>query len=768
MYKPMQTHNRSFIKSSCSYLAILSCFVCLPLPVYAYYTSGSCKACSTGCSSGYTSTKPSSSQCYTNSSSYFSCSSASDVTCYKNANICSSTTYPYTSKSNATMSGACTGYRSTAGGACSGSSTTYYKSFTCDTNYCLSGSACYRYYSSCSAYNSSYRASDGRCGSTKYASTVRNSSCGYHTCYTGGYTVCSATTYPYTSITNATMSTTKCTGRRGTVGGSCTTSSNATYYSGYSCNSGYCGTNCTTSCSSSCPTGYDYTSVASGKCYTGSKSYTNCSSCSSTNCYAIANVCNSTTYPYTEKSNATMSGACTGYRSTSGGACSGTSTTYYKSFTCDTNYCLSGSDCYRYYSSCSAYSSSLRATDGRCGSTIVDSTVRNSSCGFHVCYSRGYTVCSASTYPYTSSTLPDNAADVSGNSCTGRRGTVGGACTTSSDATYYSSFTCSANYCKYSSACYTVCPVATYTYTSSTLPDNSSGTGSCTGRRGTSGGTCTTTSNATYYSDFTCDTGYVKVGSKCEPTYTSCEDAGYWPDEDGMCCSSADIYLTDGTTTTCYDSCVNHCSSASYPYTSSTLPNNSTGTGSCTGYRTCSSTSSGTYYSGFTCKSGYCKSGSTCYKYCSTSSYPYYSGNKPSNSTLSGSTCTGRRAASSSSCSTTTSSTNYASFTCNSGYVKSGNSCVKSSGSDTAYQQCADTCNSEYDSCIGGGANYYQCSANLETCMDACESAYGDASDILKTPVQVATISEEQCRKKYLANIDFETNDDFAVYGIMS
>ena len=40
------------------------------------------------------------------------------------------------------MSGSCTGYRGTSGGTCSGSSATYYSSFTCKSGYTKSGNTC--------------------------------------------------------------------------------------------------------------------------------------------------------------------------------------------------------------------------------------------------------------------------------------------------------------------------------------------------------------------------------------------------------------------------------------------------------------------------------------------------------------------------------------------------------------------------------------------------------------------------------------------------
>ena len=99
------------------------------------------------------------------------------------------------------------------------------------------------------------------------------------------------------------------------------------------------------SCSDSCTSGS--ATVGSGKCYTGTSNYINCSSCSSTTCYTgINTVCS---YSYTSSNvpaNSSPSGStCTGYSGGSNGKCSGTYTTYYSTFACDSGYVKSGSSC---------------------------------------------------------------------------------------------------------------------------------------------------------------------------------------------------------------------------------------------------------------------------------------------------------------------------------------------------------------------------------------------------------------------------------------
>ena len=57
--------------------------------------------------------------------------------------------------------------------------------------------------------------------------------------------------------------------------------------------------------------------------------------------------------------------------------------------------------------------------------------------------------------------------------------------------------------------------------------------------------------------DWKCNTGYTKVGSRCELTYDSCEKAGYLTSQVvNANCQSHTIYLTNGTQKTCYDKCL--------------------------------------------------------------------------------------------------------------------------------------------------------------------------------------------------------------------
>ena len=540
--------------------------------------------------------------------------------------VCASSSYPYSAISNATMSGSCTGYRSTSGGSCSGNSATYYSGFTCKSGYCKRGSSCPKF--------------------------------------------CSSTTYPLSSkVANATMGS-SCTGYRGTSGGSCSSTSSATYYSGFTCNEGYTksGNSCVPStCNSGCAT-------AVGNCgTTGSKGYTLgancnlsgtnwCKKCTAKSCPSGKSTSTSTSVCGSEKywkrvqdtSNYAGNSACY--------SCSCTATTTTCKWTNDNkgSATLSNKCCNNRYetctSSCVAASIPANATGTTpctgCGSTVNTAWKCNSN------YCKSGSACKAicsSTYKY--STAIANATMT--GACTGAKGTSQGNCT--STGTYYSGFTCNTNYCKSGDSCKNICSSTTYPLSSKV--SNATMGSSCTGYRGTSGGSCSSTSSATYYSGFTCNTNYCKSGSGCKAI-----------------CSST------------------------YKY--STAIANATMTGACTGAKGTSKgscTSTGTYYSGFTCNTNYCKSGDSCKKICSSTTYPLSS--KVANATM-GSSCTGYRGTSKGSCSTSSSATYYSSFTCKSGYTKSGNSCVPStcnSGCATAVGNCGTTGSKGYT--LGANCN---------------------------------------------------------------
>ncbi|MBQ8660782.1 MAG: tail fiber protein [Alphaproteobacteria bacterium] len=87
----------------------------------------------------------------------------------------------------------------------------------------------------------------------------------------------------------------------------------------------------------------------------------------------------------------------------------------------------------------------------------------------------------------------------------------------------------------------TICKTTGYTNSSGSCPANSTKT------------TCP--NNSTYFK-CTCNSGYVMDSNTCYKTYASCAAAGYvtQSENDAGCSSGITIYLTNGTSTTCYDS----------------------------------------------------------------------------------------------------------------------------------------------------------------------------------------------------------------------
>ena len=112
-----------------------------------------------------------------------------------------------------------------------------------------------------------------------------------------------------------------------------------------------------------------------------------------------------------------------------------------------------------------------------------------------------------------------------------------------------------------------------------------------------------------------------------------------------------------------YETCTSSCVGV-------TVPANATGTTPCTG---CGSTVS----TAWKCNSNYCKSGSACKAICS-STYKYSTA--IANATMTGA-CTGAKGTSQGNCTST--GTYYSGFTCNTNYCKSGDSCKKICSSTT-------------------------------------------------------------------------------------
>ena len=303
---------------------------------------------------------------------------------------------------------------------------------------------------------------------------------------------------------------------------------------------------------------------------------------------------------------------------------------FYKDFTCNDGYCKTGNVCdsvvtcdastYKYSSvaksgyttlptnatgSGTACNKKLRtATTTVCNTSDTtnyytdfvcnkaDSCKRNGAC-------QSTSNCNRTTYKYSTSdsTVPANA-DASGNYC---QDVLKNATSTEcyeSDAIYYDNFTCKANYCKENNGCSSIvsCPSSTYKYSNTNvsgytkLHSQAVGTGACDTKVRNTDGTCNNASDGTihFFSDFTCNEGYCKSGTKCESVVT-CD---------------ASTYKYASTATTGY----------------TTLPAYSTGSGSsCTKKlranttTACDTTSvTATFYTDFTCGAGWHKVNGAC------------------------------------------------------------------------------------------------------------------------------------------------------------
>ncbi|MBQ7303638.1 MAG: hypothetical protein IJW75_01810 [Alphaproteobacteria bacterium] len=466
---------------------IISVFLlCLTsVNAYAQWTSGSCVAAYSSCSAaGYEREDTEGYDCTTSAKVYIiSGAEAVETTCYKGctelATDCLAAGYFTYSSSDSYY---------------------YYNEVTIPG---VSGNlTCYqnrsRYYSSCSAADSSYQSSNsGYCGCSSIKIYISKTGT-QTTCYYNCKNVCTSSAYPYTSApTNGYLDGNSCTGYTGTSKSTCSGSS-ATRYDSIGCNSGYClsGSTCYNVCDTSA---YKYTSAPSnatlsgiyctgyegtsgGSCTGSSVKRYNSFTCNSGYCKKTSNAgtkletktcvatCDSSTYKYTLIANATMSNPCTGYYN-SGGNCETSTSTKYSSFTCNDGYCKSGSSC--------------------------------------------YTACSHSDYPYSASNLPDNAT-LSGESCS--RFALQGRCVYPTSP-QYSSFTCNSGYI--------------YNVLTGNCTKVTDGTGSSSG--GSSGGSndCYKPFDCSNYGGSSCSNdGCMGVGKRCHmnpycPDITGCMDKYY-------------------------------------------------------------------------------------------------------------------------------------------------------------------------------------------------------------------------------------------------
>lgn len=379
---------------------IISVFLlCLTsVNAYAQWTSGSCVAAYSSCSAaGYEREDTEGYDCTTSAKVYIiSGAEAVETTCYKGctelATDCLAAGYFTYSSSDSYY---------------------YYNEVTIPG---VSGNlTCYqnrsRYYSSCSAADSSYQSSNsGYCGcsSTKiYISKTGTQT----TCYYNCKNVCTSSAYPYTSApTNGYLDGNSCTGYTGTSTSTCSGSS-ATRYDSIGCNSGYClsGNTCYNVCDTSA---YKYTSAPSnatlsgiyctgyagtsgGSCSGSSVKRYNSFTCNSGYCkylmseklgYACTATCDSSTYKYTSIANATMSNPCTGYYN-SGGNCETSKSTKYSSFTCNDGYYKAGNSCLK--STSSSGGGSDNCTNGK---MLVDGVCKTCEEAGYCwnCYTAGY------------------------------------------------------------------------------------------------------------------------------------------------------------------------------------------------------------------------------------------------------------------------------------------------------------------------------------------------------------------------------------------
>ena len=210
------------------------------------------------------------------------------------------------------------------------------------------------------------------------------------------------------------------------------------------------------------------------------------------------------------------------------------------------------------------------------------------------------------------------------------------------------------------------------------VPSNAHGTGDCTPL------SSDCTSGTTVYSGWACNSGYHEnsAGTGCDADcsvvtcststypYTSDPSNGYLS---GSSCTPRSSDCSTNTTRYAGFTCNSGYCKSGTPGCSPTVscsavtpPSNAHGTTTCTpvtGTTTTSCSTGTTVYTAWACDSGYCKSGSACYevKSCSSTTYPYTSA--PSHATLSGSSCTPRP---SNTC--TAGTKQYSGWTCNSGY----------------------------------------------------------------------------------------------------
>ena len=247
----------------------------------------------------------------------------------------------------------------------------------------------------------------------------------------------------------------------------------------------------------------------------------------------------------------------------------------------------------------------------------------------------------------------------------------------SNNATRYKSFTCHTGHVASGSSC--VCDTAHKYYADKTTCEN-----------GNTGWNCaaSTTSGATdCYVPTNCKGDYEASGGSCVPRQCSYYNSSYQNNKPSNAFTYNTITTDIGANSVCYQitgcadvtkcgaSCsqsIETCPASTYPYgVGSYKGSHVNPTGTCKtvsggGTLSCTTSSDVVRFSGYSCDSGYCKSGSAPYSACTAtqtcSSYGYTESNKPANSYLTGGSCTPVSGGTNEACST--GATKYNDFAC--------------------------------------------------------------------------------------------------------
>ena len=516
-----------------------------------YLANGSTKTCYTSnctCNSNYVNVNGTCQRYYASCSAYNSSSSTSAL-----ANASCSTASIYLS---------------------TGKTQTCYYNCNCNSNYVKVGGVCQRYYSSCSAYNSSYLTSpkaNSTCKSTNiYTSSGNQTTCYYDCTCNTNYVNVSGTCQRYYSSCSAYNS-----------------SYSASALANASCNTAsiYLSTGKTQTCYYNCNCNSGYVKVG-GVCQ---KYYSSCSAYNSSySASALANASCSTASIYLS---------------------TGKTQTCYYNCNCNSGYVKVGGVCQKYYSSCSAYNSSYSASalaNASCSTaSIYLSTGKTQTCYYNCNCNSGYVKVGGVCQRYYASC--EAAGYLTSAKANANCSTTSIYLSSGSTKTCYTGCSCKSGYTT-NSAGNCVCATTCADKYTGTLPAHAHyDTETCTA--------CGVSS--TIKTGWSCHSGYVKVGNTCQKYYSSCEAAGYLTNpKSNATCSTASIYLSSGSTKTCYSGCTCKSGYTGDPCVCATTCADkvtSKPTNASWSYESC--TACGSSYSiksGWTCNTGYVKSGNDC------------------------------------------------------------------------------------------------------------------------------------------------------------